>query len=125
MNKEAFDLVNSTVEKIAGIKDVLNGTNVRRAINDVKGGAAVVRNFERNLKHIDPSARQATREAIGRMKGDLTRMKGRVALEGAKTVGAYAAPIAAGAFVAKKISDNKKEKTASDIVNEVFEKISK
>lgn len=125
MTKEAFDLVNSTFDKVAGVKEVLTGKNIRGAINDVKGGSAVINNFKKNLKHIEPGARQATKEMIGVMGKDLNRIKGRVVKEGAKTVGAYAAPLAVGAIAAKKIHDKKKEKTASEIVNLAFEEMQK
>lgn len=109
MNKSAFDTVNESFEKIAGLKDVLTGKNIKSAINDVKGGKAVINNFQKNLKHIEPSARQATQEAIGVMSKDLKRLKGRVAKEGAKTVGAYAAPLAAGAYGVSRLKNKKKQ----------------
>lgn len=123
MNKNAFDIVNDRFEKIAGLKDVLTGKNIRTAINDVKGGKAVLNNFQKNLKHIEPGARQATKEAIGVMTKDLGRLKGRALKEGAKTVGAYATPIAAGAYGVNKLKKKQEEKTASEIVNEIFNNI--
>lgn len=125
MNKQAFDLVNDTFEKIAGVKEVLTGKNISNAIKDVKGGSAVFNNFKKNLKFIEPSARQATREAIGVMGKDLNRLKGRVVKEGAKTVGAYAGAGALAGTGIKALKKKKEEKTAFDIVHETFEKIAK
>lgn len=123
MSKEAFNLVNDTFEKVAGLKEVLTGKNIKQAVNDVKGGSAVLNNFKKNLKFIEPSARQSSREAIGVMGKDLNRMKGRVLKEGTKTVGTYAGTGAAAVTGAKALVKKKEEKTAFDVVNDVFEKI--
>lgn len=87
--KTAYDIINNRFEKMAGLSNVLNGKNVVRAINDVKAGKNVINTFKGNLKYLEPSARKATREAIGTMTKDLSTLKGRVGKEIAKTTGAY------------------------------------
>lgn len=111
--KTAYDIINNRFEKIAGLSNVLNGKNVVRAINDVKAGKNVINTFKGNLKHLEPSARKATREAIGTMTKDLSTLKGRVGKEIAKTTGTYglgAGLLAGGVHSFRKVKDKDEEK---------------
>ena len=109
--KTAYDIINDRFEKIAGLSNVLSGKNVVRAINDVKAGKNVINTFKGNLKHLEPSARKATREAIGTMTKDLSTLKGRVGKEIAKTTGTYGlgAGLLAGGVHSFRKAKNKNE----------------
>ena len=109
--KTAYDIINDRFEKIAGLSNVLSGKNVVRAINDVKAGKNVINTFKGNLKYLEPSARKATREAIGTMTKDLSTLKGRVGKEIAKTTGTYGlgAGLLAGGVHSFRKAKNKNE----------------
>ena len=109
--KTAYDIVDDRFEKIAGLSNVLSGKNVVRAINDVKAGKNVINTFKGNLKYLEPSARKATREAIGTMTKDLSTLKGRVGKEIAKTTGTYGlgAGVLAGGVHSFRKAKNKNE----------------
>lgn len=103
--KNAFDIVNESFDKVAGLKDIYTGKNIRNAIDDI--------NVATNAG--------AFKDTIKRLTKDKNK-------EVAKTVGAYAIPATAlagaGAYGVSKLKKKKKEeKNAFDVVSESFEKM--
>lgn len=111
--KTAYDIINDRFEKIAKLSNVLSGKNIVRTINDVKAGKNVINTFKGNLEYLEPSARKATREAIGTMTKDLSTLKGRVGKEIAKTTGSCglgAGLLAGGVHSFRKVKHKDEEK---------------
>lgn len=130
--KQAFDLVNATFNKIAGFDmadllpdDVLSkmqsiANKGKDALGSVKSNTGNGTNFNGSIKNVKPGAPSLEQiKAMGGTKGLSPKTKAAIG------AGIAAASLVGGGALAHNAKKKKEEKTASEIVNEVYSQIAK
>lgn len=130
--KTASEIVNATFNKIAGFDmadllpdDVLNkmqgiANKGKDALNSVKSNTGNGTNFNGSIKNVKPGSPSLEQiKAMGGKKGLSPKTKTAIG------AGIAAASLIGGGALAHNAKKKKQEKTASEIVNEVYSQIAK
>ena len=130
--KTASEIVNATFNKIAGFDmadllpdDVLNkmqgiANKGKDALNSVKSNTGNGTNFNGSIKNVKPGSPSLEQiKAMGGKKGLSPKTKAAIG------AGIAAASLIGGGALAHNAKKKKQEKTASEIVNEVYSQIAK